>query len=77
MSDIRTRLADALREHASEHYCSIPPSADGANHVADVLLSLPGIAIVDVSDADSAVDAILRASRAYQAANTADHPPVE
>jgi hypothetical protein len=76
MSDIRARIADALREKWGATSRRTPAN-DIFELMVDALLSLPGIAIVDVSDADSAVDAILRASRAYQAANTADHPPVE
>ena len=41
MTDVRTRLADALREHS----CL---SEDFALTLADVLLSLPDISIVEV-----------------------------
>lgn len=73
MSDLRARLADALREHylwdefnntdgrRARCRCDLTnpsitngvpdggwmPFEDYATHVADVLLSLPGIAIVD------------------------------
>jgi hypothetical protein len=43
MSDIRTRLADALRQHSLTE-----PQRQYADFVADKLLSLPGIAIVDM-----------------------------
>lgn len=52
MTDIRSRLADALREHRFDW-----PVADRPEAMADVLLSLPGIAIVpsdafvDIADA--------------------------
>jgi uncharacterized protein (DUF779 family) len=60
VSDIRARLADALREHphmAQWRTCGCcngqpsPPICDAdshADHLADVLLSLPGIAIVEL-----------------------------
>ena len=60
MSELRQRLADALREHLYEwdedHWhcakCEIPVTGteDWAVHVADVLLSLPGIAIVELPE---------------------------
>jgi hypothetical protein len=60
MTDIRTRLADALKEHRSisRHtgvYCTCDgwkwsPQVDWFQHLADVLLSLPGIAIVELPD---------------------------
>lgn len=61
VSDIRTRLADALADHNSicdghtttECWCGEREPVHGngiewAEHVADVLLSLPGIAIVEL-----------------------------
>lgn len=65
MSGVRARIAEALREHgtsaiptwANERIClcdetfrSMPPGPDLADHVADVLLSLPGIAIVELPE---------------------------
>lgn len=48
MSDIRARLADALREHLT---CDCGQWAedlgDTCEHLAVVLLSLPGVAVVD------------------------------
>lgn len=64
MSDIRARIADALREHQF-YPCTdeTPGGCIGAtctwhgdwwpqwwNHLADVLLSLPGIAIVELPE---------------------------
>lgn len=51
MSDIRIRLADALRQHSmlddrDWQKCECG-AANYPEHVADVLLSLPGIYIVD------------------------------
>jgi hypothetical protein len=46
MTDIRARLTDALREHASWAV----PMRDDAERIADVLLSLPGIAIVELPE---------------------------
>jgi hypothetical protein len=65
MSDIRTRLADALLEHAPHHKNNSVDlwvackCGNGVRyydrrkhvaHVADVLLSLPGIAIVELPE---------------------------
>jgi hypothetical protein len=56
MTDIRARLADALREHPyalgqQRCLCGVPCWQDThREHVADVLLSLSGIAIVDTAD---------------------------
>lgn len=67
MTDIRSRLTDALREHLYEWRdhgwhcakCDVPPSdvprdedSDdwSSEHVISVLLSLPGVAIVDPAD---------------------------
>jgi hypothetical protein len=58
VSDIRARLADALRKHNpaichGQHYLEASWSQMEriwAQHVADVLLSLPGIAIVELPD---------------------------
>jgi hypothetical protein len=48
MTDIRTRLADALQFHLGEY--ALHHGGKGLDtYLADVLLSLPGIAIVDTS----------------------------
>jgi hypothetical protein len=46
--DIRARLADALRAH---QHCDCEQPAHKSLHQADVLLSLPGIAIVELPSA--------------------------
>jgi hypothetical protein len=56
MTNLRARLADALADHASTEDGCFCGKDDHlaydywARHVADVLLSLPGIAIVDAED---------------------------
>lgn len=52
MSDLRTRLADALQRELDEHGYEDDDEKRGqvAHHFADVLLSLPGIAIVELPD---------------------------
>lgn len=53
MTDLRTRLVDALREHRARRpkciTCSYGHESD--RHLIDVLLSLPGIAIVELPEA--------------------------
>jgi hypothetical protein len=51
MSDLRARLADALHRELDEHGYEDDDEKRGqvAHHFADVLLSLPGIAIVDTN----------------------------
>lgn len=51
MTDIRTRLVGALREKLAAICDS--DYARWADHFADVLLSLPGIAIVELPEPDS------------------------
>jgi hypothetical protein len=60
VSDLRQRLADALRQHQSWDTLICDCGWDGddgqnswSSHVADVLLSLPGIAIVDVNESST------------------------
>lgn len=60
MTDIRAQLSDALRDHRFERWspesfsrCACGqrfewPRSDHPEHLADVLLSLPGIAIVEL-----------------------------
>lgn len=59
MSNIRTRLADALREAIIER--GLWP--DKLDDLVDVVLSLPGIAIVETGQ-DSVAEAIYEAHRA-------------
>ncbi len=48
MTDIKTRLADALREfHRGAEGVSV---TDWTHEISDALLSLPGIAIVELPD---------------------------
>jgi hypothetical protein len=49
MTDIRARLANALQ---AELFCGIEISDQKANRLANVLLSLPGIAIVETEPDD-------------------------
>lgn len=54
MSDLRARLADALQEPIlREMWLIDDPDQGWAERVADVLLSLPGIAIVELPVPDS------------------------
>lgn len=55
MTDIRTRLADAL---ASELEIRRGTVQTWGAHIADVLLSLPGIAIIDTTKIDRIAAAI-------------------
>jgi hypothetical protein len=49
MTDIRTRLADALQFHLGEY--ALHHGGKGLDtYLADVLLSLPGIAIVELPE---------------------------
>lgn len=71
MSDIRARLADALREHLLGLHPRNHVTADGSHAylcspqlnfdiLADVLLSAPGIAIVDTND-EATIDRVAEA----------------
>jgi hypothetical protein len=91
MSDIHQRLVDALREHFSlgsrEEWVCGGCYSDYHNarfhdqHLADVLLSLPGIAIVDADEYKqllelvASADTIMEQMRALLAAKAAqdDH----
>jgi hypothetical protein len=67
MTDIRARLADALRDqwtpstvvYGTDEPVGFYSPEDWAHHVADVLLSLPGIAIVEVLNLSSDRERIL------------------
>lgn len=50
MTDVRQRLADALQRELDEHGYEDDDEKRGqvAYHFADVLLSLPGIAVIDL-----------------------------
>lgn len=69
VADLRARLADELEEHyptwSNDCGCGeeIGSARWQAEHVADVLLALPGIAIVDIADTPS-IYAALAAARA-------------
>lgn len=52
MTDIRTRLADALQEAINNVPVGVPDATDWPSHIADVLLSLPGIAILELPEVD-------------------------
>lgn len=66
MTDIRTRLADALRDqwtpstviYGTDEPAGFNSPNHWAHHVADVLLSLPGIAIIDTTKIDRIAAAI-------------------
>lgn len=51
MSDVRARIADALREAIPEWFAKTAYGPSGES-VADVLLSLPGIALVELPEPD-------------------------
>jgi hypothetical protein len=55
MSDLRARIADALHHELDEHDYEDDDEKRGqvAHHFADVLLSLPGIAVVDPNDPET------------------------
>jgi hypothetical protein len=54
---VRDRIADALREPVlREMWLIDEPDPEWAEHVADVLLSLPGIAIVDIDSLLERID---------------------
>jgi hypothetical protein len=58
MTDLRQRLADVLGEKLTA-ICDAD-YARWADHLADVLLSLPGIAIVDLAHIDPIAEAIAK-----------------
>lgn len=53
MSDLRARLADVLGDAFINVPAGVNDDFSWANYLADVLLSLPGIAIVELPEPDS------------------------
>lgn len=50
MSELRQQLAEALKGGLAKH--GYPMATDTANYLADTLLSIPGIAITELPEAD-------------------------
>jgi hypothetical protein len=82
MSDLRARITDTLRKHSWDCDTCNHDERSHELHLADVLLSLPGIAIVEVPEyayvsVRYSRDGLIAKLNAEEeaAANTADEQP--